>query len=186
MSDIQLTPFRELTTPRLQLRRLSAADAPEVLFLRSDEAVLRYIFRKKEQTVAQAEAHLQLLEELLAQNKGINWGLSRPQEPALLGSICLWNVQPENRRAEVGYVLHPAHWGQGLMSEALAAVLRFGFAELKLHAIEAHVNPGNEASCRLLEKHGFVREGYLRENICFEGRYYDTVLYSLLAREAAL
>ena len=181
MLPIQLTPFRELHTHRLRLRRLQPDDAATLHFLRSDEASMRYIYREKDQILAQTQAHLQVLEELLAANQGITWGICQPPGTALLGAICLWNLQPANYRAEVGYTLHPAHCNRGIMSEALAAVLEFGFTQLRLHSITANVSVGNEASCRLLEKQGFVREGHLRQNYCFRGEFFDTLLYSRLA-----
>lgn len=181
MLSIQLTPFPVLQTDRLTLRPLTADDAPAIRFFRSDEAFLRYIHREQEPALEQAQHHLQLLEKLLATNEGIIWGLSRKADQELLGTICLWNLQPANHRAEVGYGLHPRHEKQGFMAEALAAVVRYGFGRLHLHSLEAHVDPENAASIRLLEKQGFVREGYFRENHHFQGRFLDTAVYTLLA-----
>jgi len=181
MLDLQLTPFRELRTPRLRLRQLDSNDAQVMHLLRTDPAVIQHLQRAPEASVADTQAHLRLLDELLQANQGIVWAMCRPADPTLLGTICLWNLQPTNHRAEVGYALHPASWGQGLMSEALAAVLQYGFEELNLHSIEANTCPENTASWRLLERHGFVREGHLRENHWFEGRFYDTLIYSRLA-----
>jgi ribosomal-protein-alanine N-acetyltransferase len=181
MLDLQLLPFRPLQTSRLSLRELTAADAADLLFLRSDEEVMRHIHREKDTSLAQVHNHLRLLNGLLEKNEGITWGMALPPQPGLVGIICLWQFEPENYRAEVGYALHPAYWGQGLMSEALTAVLRFSFEELQLHSITAHVSPENTASVRLLEKHGFVLEGHLRENYCFRSQFLDTLIFSRLA-----
>ncbi|GAA4352846.1 GNAT family N-acetyltransferase [Hymenobacter saemangeumensis] len=181
MLDIQLTPLQELRTPRLHLRALSPTDAPELLFLRSDPAVMRYLQKAPDTSLEQVQQHLQLLDKQLASNQGITWGICRPPHPQLIGSICLWNLQPAHHRAEVGYDLHPALWQQGFMSEALTAVLDFGFGTLRLHSIEANLSPDNTASRRLLEKHGFQREGHLRENYCFNGQFFDTLVYARLA-----
>jgi [ribosomal protein S5]-alanine N-acetyltransferase len=81
----------------------------------------------------------------------------------------------------LGYVLHTAHQGKGIMAEALGAVLHYGFHTMKLHSAEANVNPENAASIRVLERQGFVREAYFRENYLFRGRFIDTAIYSLLA-----
>lgn len=72
-------------------------------------------------------------------------------------------MQKAHYRAEIGYALQPAHHGKGLMQEALTAVLDYGFHTLQLHSVEANVNPANAASIKILERNGFVQEGYFRE-----------------------
>ena len=98
-----------------------------------------------------------------------------------MGTIAFWNIQKAHYRAEVGYALHPAHQGNGLMQEALLAVLVYGFNTMHLHSVEANVNPANTASIKLLERNGFVREGYFRENYFYNGRFLDSAIYALLA-----
>jgi ribosomal-protein-alanine N-acetyltransferase len=186
MLELRLNPFCPLSTSRLQLRKLSDADAAALLFLRSDEVVTRYIHQAKDQTEDAVRQLLQRLEGQLQTNESIMWGLSWLNDPTLLGTICLWNVVPAHHQAELGYALHPSCWGQGLMSEAVAEVLRYGFEEMGLHRIEAHVDPDNTASWQLLEKQGFAREGHLRENVHYQGRYFDTLMYSRLAPAASL
>ncbi|TGE27723.1 GNAT family N-acetyltransferase [Hymenobacter metallicola] len=185
MLNIQFTPFPVLRTQRLTLRQLTAADAPIIQFFRSDADFLRYIPRPKEPTLEQAHQHLRLLEDLRIGNEGVTWGLSRDGEPGLLGIICLWNLEPAHHRAEVGYGLRPEFTKQGYMSEALAAVIDYSFTQLRLHSLEAQVDPANAASIQLLEKHGFVREAYFREKYCFQGRFLDSAVYSCLAPQRA-
>ena len=69
------------------------------------------------------------------------------------------------------------------MKEALLAVINFGFTEMKLHSIEAHINPENTASGSILEKSGFIREAYFKEDFFFGGKFIDTAVYSLLANK---
>jgi ribosomal-protein-alanine N-acetyltransferase len=68
------------------------------------------------------------------------------------------------------------------MKEALMAVIRFGFDSMKLHSIEAHIDPVNTASALVLEKTGFIREAYFKEDFFYKGRFSDTAVYSLLAK----
>ena len=86
-------------------------------------------------------------------------------------------------RAEVGYCLHSAHWGQGYMREALSALIGYGFGVLKLRRLEADVDPNNAASLGILARMGFQREGLLRERWNVGGDVQDSVLLGLLARE---
>jgi ribosomal-protein-alanine N-acetyltransferase len=183
---IQLTPFPELRTHRLLLRELTELDAPTLLEQRSDARIFKYLEREPDTTIAQTLALLDLIKRNVTENKGITWGIVRPETPdVLLGTIGLWRMIPEHHRSEIGYALHPDYWQQGIMSEAMAAVLAFGFEALKLHSVEANVNPRNQASCRLLEKHGFVQEAYFRQNYFFRGQFLDSSIYSLLTPEAS-
>jgi [ribosomal protein S5]-alanine N-acetyltransferase len=89
-------------------------------------------------------------------------------------------MHKEHYRAEIGYLLHGSLHGKGVMTEAMRAVLDFGFNTMQLHSVEAVVDPENAASIGLLQKAGFVREGYYRESFFFEGKFLDTAVYSLL------
>ena len=89
-------------------------------------------------------------------------------------------MQKEHYRAEIGYLLHPDYQQKGIMDEALKAVIKYGFETMQLHSIEANVNPANAASMKLLEKNGFVKEAYFKENYFYNGQFLDSVIYSLL------
>ncbi|RYY97011.1 MAG: N-acetyltransferase [Chitinophagaceae bacterium] len=90
----------------------------------------------------------------------------------------------DHARAELGYVLtDETRRGQGFMNEALGAVLAYGFREMGLHRAEAFVGPGNSPSLRLMERHGFVREGLLRGHYFTQGRREDSVVFGLLREE---
>ena len=176
-----MLPFDSLTTPRLLLRPLVAADAPAVLFLRSDPGTMRYIGRPPLHTLAEAGELIDFWNGLLATDAAATWAVARPEAPAaLLGTICLWNLQPAHRQGEIGYSLHPGSRGQGLMGEAVEAVVAFGFSVLNLHRIEARLHPDNAASARLLARHGFAREGLLRESYFFNGEFSDTLICARL------
>jgi len=85
-----------------------------------------------------------------------------------------------NRRAEIGFMLNRDYWRQGLMYQALEAVITFAFDTLKLHRIEADTDPGNTGSLALLEKLGFEREGLFRERWFVNGKWDDSVMLALL------
>jgi ribosomal-protein-alanine N-acetyltransferase len=80
-------------------------------------------------------------------------------------------------------LLGRAAWGQGLMREAIVAACTCAFDELGIRRIEAEVNPSNVASCTLLERIGFTREGTLRQRWIGKGGAYDTHLYGWLATD---
>ncbi|MDQ3225261.1 MAG: GNAT family N-acetyltransferase [Chloroflexota bacterium] len=80
---------------------------------------------------------------------------------------------------DLGYSLAADRQGQGLMSEAVAAAIRYAFDELHLHRVKAAYLPSNERSGRLLRRLGFVVEGYARDYLLIQGRWQDQVLVGL-------
>lgn len=181
MLTLNFTPFPELKTGRLLLRRLKNADANEMFFLRSNENVLRYLGREPAQTVAEVEEFINKINKNIDENVAILWGISFLNGPStIIGTICLWNFKPENYRTEIGYLLHPDQWGKGIMKEAINVVVDYGFAVVGLHSIEALTDPKNIASCSVLERTGFIKEGHLKESVYFKGEFGDMAIYSRL------
>jgi len=180
MLELKFTPFPDLSSERLTLRKITNEDAEEVFFLRSDGEVLKYIDRNAATSIEEAIQWITMIDEAIANNESIAWGLSLKNETVLIGTIAFWNIKKEHYRAEIGYALRPLFHGRGLMHEAMGAVLSYGFRIMKLHSVEANVNPNNEASIKLLERHKFVKEAYHRENYYFNGKFLDSAIYSLL------
>ena len=181
MLETNFSPFPEIQTHRLLLRRMVLADAPEVQALRSDKAVMKFIDRPLTKTTEDAKAWIQLVDDALNNNNGIAWAITLTDEPnKLIGNISFWRIIKQHYRAEIGYMLSAAHWRTGIMKEAILAVHDFGFKQMKLHSIEAHINPANAASAAVLESVGYIREAYFREDYFFQGRFLDTAIYSLL------
>jgi ribosomal-protein-alanine N-acetyltransferase len=179
--QVSFTPFPLLRTERLVLRRMEPEDAEAMLFLRSDPGTMQYLDREPLHTVGEAALFIRHITDALERNEGITWGMSLPDDPQLIGTIGFWRLEKQHYRAEIGYLLHPDFWGQGLVSEAISAVMNYGFDVMKLHSVEANVNPANQASVRVLQKAGFVQEAYFRENYFFQGRFLDSAIFSKLA-----
>jgi ribosomal-protein-alanine N-acetyltransferase len=183
MLELNFSPFPEINTERLLLRRIRDADATEILFLRSDETVMKYIDREKPKSQEEALAFIQKVNANIDKNESIMWAIALQHKPdTLIGNIGFWRIINQHYRSEIGYMLHPGFWGKGIMKEALLAAVDFAFKQMKLHSIEAHINPGNTASATLLEKTGFIREAYFKEDFFFRGEFIDTAIYSLLAK----
>ena len=180
MLELNFNPFPTLTTDRLVLRQLDKTDADEMFFLRSNERVMKYLDRAPAKSVDEAVAFIQMINTAIANNESINWAITLKGEPKIIGDICFWRMDSPNHRAEIGYRLHPAHHGKGIMNEALHSVLDYGFNVMNLHSVEANTNPGNKESIRLLERNGFIREGYFKENYFYNGKFLDSAVYSLV------
>lgn len=182
MLTINFHPFQNIETERLLLRRLDATDAEEVLALRSNPETMKYIPRPLAKTTEDALQHIAMIEDKIVNNTGINWGITLKGNPKIIGIIGHYRISMENHRAEIGYMSFPEHNGKGFMSEAIKAVVAYGFEQMNLHSIEAIIDPDNIASERVLQKNGFVKEAHILENELWEGKFLDTVIYSLLKR----
>ena len=183
MLDIQFHSFPVLTTQRLILRAITEKDAREIFRLRSNENVMQYIDRPRPQTTDDALSYINIIVNALKNNEGITWGISLKHNDTLIGTIGFWRLEKENHRAEIGYMLDDAFQRQGIMQEALHAVLDFGFNVMLLHSVEANINPMNIASMKILEKNNFVREAHFRENYYYNGKFLDSYVYSLLSTD---
>lgn len=93
-----------------------------------------------------------------------------------IGAIRKENIH--SRTAEMGYYIGEPHWGRGLMTSAVKQVCDLIFATTDIVRIFAVPFSYNEASCRVLEKAGFVREGVMRKNAYKRGQFLDTILYA--------
>jgi ribosomal-protein-alanine N-acetyltransferase len=180
---IDFTTFPVLTTERLILKEFRRSDAADVLIFRGDPIVQKYddpvIHTKAEALTFIDELH----EEYLTQ-KGITWAVTQFDRDVVLGAFGLHHWNQYHRRAEAGYGIAHAHWGQGIGSEALGAIVRFGFEQLDLNRIYARTIIDNHESVRLLERFGFQREGTFRKHSWEEdGTFHDSAMYGLLREE---
>jgi ribosomal-protein-alanine N-acetyltransferase len=183
MLELNFSPFPEIKTERLLLRRLTDTDAAEIQFLRSDDRVMKYIDREKTKSQEEALAFIQKINANIDNNESIMWAIAFQDKPeTLIGNIAFWRIINQHYRSEIGYMLHPDFWGMSIMKEALLAAIDFGFKKMRLHSIEAHINPENAASAILLEKAGFNREAYFKEDFYFRGKFIDTAIYSLIEK----
>ena len=180
MLNVNFSPFPVIETERLTLREINDDDLPEIFYQRSDPQMMKYVDRAPAKSLEDAAGFLGRLRAALLTNDGITWGITLRNAHKIIGNIGLWRIDKEHHRAELGYVLHPVHQSKGYASEAMKAVLHYGFNTMKLHSVEANVNPDNAASIKLLERAGFIREAYFRENFYFDGKYLDSAIYSLI------
>jgi RimJ/RimL family protein N-acetyltransferase len=176
-----LTPI-ELCTPRLKLRWMDAGDAESHYAVFSDPEVTRYWSSGPWTSIGQSHEHIAATRAAYADGSGMRLGIELRQTGALIGNASLHRFVDASRRCELGYALARAHWGYGYVSEALRALLDYGFTALDLNRVEADIDPRNTASARVLEKLGFRKEGYMPERWIVQGEPADTVYYGLLRR----
>lgn len=177
--------FPQLVTPRLVLREITLDDAEFWVRNFSDPDVVELTAWEPPRDLEGAQAEImEFCIRPFRESTGIRWGISFRDRPALIGTLGYhqW-VREGAQRARMGYDLLREHRRQGIMTEAMRAAVAYGFTTMGLHRIEVLVDPVNSASLRLAERLGFHREGVLRENTYFRGRFIDDVIFSLLRQE---
>ncbi|HEY1387546.1 MAG TPA: GNAT family N-acetyltransferase [Ktedonobacterales bacterium] len=177
--DAAFTDFPTLSTKRLRLREIRPDDAEAIFAISSDEETMRY-YGEAYQSLAEAEAYIMLRRDDFAQRREIRWGIARHDDDRIIGSCGFHSFDEGYHRAETGYILNRAAWGQGVMAEALAAIIEYGFSEMALHRIEATIDIANSRSKNVLLKLGFQYEGNLRQRSLFRGRFKDEHYFGLL------
>lgn len=180
INDAVFNDFPILESERLIFRAYKKSDASSILKIRFDKRVLKYMDTITPETLEDTENKIAEIEELFKSKKGIAWVIVEKKSNKLIGDFSFWRLDRLHNRGEIGYVLNPEFWGMGYMTETMNALIDFAFTKLKLHSIEANVNPENENSKRLLVSFGFKLEAHFRENYFFEGKYLDSLIYSLL------
>ena len=155
MTKINFTDFPVLTTNNLILRQLKQEDEKEILILRSDEGVNKYLDRPKATSLEDAREFINKIDTGLQNKESVLWAINLKDYSQLLGTICLWKISLEDSKAEIGYELLPVHQGKGIMKEAMPVIIKYAFEEMKLHLIEAELDPNNLRSVKLLELNGF-------------------------------
>ena len=183
--DFQTMP--QLATERLVLRPIRREhDLAALYSLFADVKVARYTDTGPFTSVSEAVEVMDWIEQIYQEQRGMRWAITIKDGDVLVGT-CGFNVwERRNNVAEIGYDLAHRCWGRGLMTEALTAMIEFGFREMALHRVEADVTVGNDASARVLEKLGFHEEGLLRQRGYWRGEYHDLRFFGLLRPEWTL
>ncbi len=177
--------FPVLETGRLVLREITLDDAAFWVRNFSDPDVVELTAFEPPSDLEAAKEEITLYAvRLFEQGNGFRWGITVRPSPELVGTLGYhgW-VREGGNRARVGYDLLREYRRRGIMTEAMRAILAYGFGTMGLNRVEVLTDPTNAPSIRLLERLGFRREGVLRENTQFRGRFIDDAVYALLAKE---
>jgi RimJ/RimL family protein N-acetyltransferase len=165
------------------MRWASEDDVDALYEVFSDPRVMRYWSSGPLPNREAAAAMQRDIAEGNRQDTMWKWGLALRETNKLIGTVTLFHLNLSNGRAEIGYAMGSAYWGNGYMNEALTALIIHAFDVLNLRRLEADVDPRNTPSVRTLERLGFQREGFLRERWHVGGELQDALFYGLLRRE---
>jgi ribosomal-protein-alanine N-acetyltransferase len=172
-----------LETERLTLRPYSLADAPRVQQMCGDRAIAATTLAiPHPYPDGAAEQWISTHGENFRQGAEVTLAITLKFDGQVVGSMAL-SVNKNHRRGELGYMVAKEHWNRGYCTEAVRALMEYGFSVLGLNRVQAMHFPRNPASGRVLQKLDMTREGLLRQYVCNRGVFEDLVLYSILRPE---
>ena len=178
-----MSELPSLRSERLLLSELRVSDIPQIVTYANNLKVTRYTKNIPfPYTEKDAVFWLNLANGGIADGSKYVWAIRNPVTKAFMGGIGL-HVSAAHQHAELGYWIAEPFWGQGFMSEAVGAVIKFGFEAVGLARICAHYISINTASGRVMEKNGMKLEGTLRQHMFRGGELHDIKYYGILREE---
>lgn len=174
-------PLPRLETPRLLLRAPQMEDVEDLYHHFATLRGYRY-WEPHHGSMEDARKHLATIINEQGNGRFLWWAVTLKEDERLVGSVSIRNIEARSK-GELGYWLSQELWGQGYMTEAVQAVVRFAFTALGFHRIYAGAHPENIASIRILEKAGFIREGLFRQDIYEYETWRDSLVFGILAQD---
>ena len=172
--------FEYIETPRLQLRKYSQ-DIADYIFKNYSDDQLKLFLNIGTAKEMEKEKEQYSIGYSTYNKTFLYFHLLDKNSKRLIGWCGYHTWYPKHSRAELGYeVFSKDDMGKGFMSEALDAVIKYGFLQMNLHRIEAFLASYNSPSMKLMEKFNFVKEGNLRKHYFVNGKMEDSLVFSLL------
>lgn len=168
--------FHSLKGENIYFKVLNANDTQEIHNYVSDKEVSRFIGWNIMNTLNET---CEFIEEMLRRESAgthLYASIVLKSTKAIIGTAMIFNFDQEANQAEIGYVFHRDHWGNGYGTESVALMSDFAFESLNLHKLHASVVDANIGSVRILEKNGYRLEGRLKDHYFIENKYYDALL----------
>lgn len=178
--NLKFNPFPILQTERLVLRAFHKQDVAALFGMRTNDRVMKNLGRNKMKNIDEAKFFIQKVTDDAKNGTSVEWAISLKEKDRLIGKLGFWRIIVKHQRAELGYNLMPEFFTREIMSEAVAAILQYGFEVIKLHSVEANLDPNNTKSSNLLSRMGFSKERHFKESYFYSGVFSDTASYSLL------
>ena len=172
-----------IRAPRLHLRKLTMKDAPDIYEYSRDPLVAEHVLWEAHRSVSESKAYIRYMIRKYRYGEPASWGIALNSDDKIIGTIGFMWIQNENACAEVGYSLARKEWNKGYMTEALRALLEYGFKRMNLNRIEAIHETANPASGAVMRKCGMKHEGTLRSKLLNKGKYVDVELYAILRQD---
>ncbi|MED4018796.1 GNAT family N-acetyltransferase [Sutcliffiella cohnii] len=175
----------KVETERLVLRRMELSDTQKAFeqWL-SDERVSDNRVSAAHKTLSESFERLTKIVSNYANKDFCWWAIERKADGELIGEIDLYDFGQTTGNCEVSYSIGYEWWNKGYATEALKAVVEFGFHHMNIHKISAAHNTDNPASGKVMRKVGMVQEGIIRHMIRnAKNQYKDCAVYGILQED---
>lgn len=173
-----------IRTERLELMEYKESDMEEIVEKINDETITRYTLNiphpYKEKDFLD---FLEMIRKEKENGSSLTLCLHLREDGSAIGGIGLHKIESNNETAEIGYWISKEHRGKGLVTEAVKALISYGFTEMGLHRIQAVIFEPNDISKKVLERVGFTYEGRIRERYLKDGRRYDGLMFSIISTD---
>ena len=172
-----------LETPRLILQGFSPEDMNHIFSNFEKEAIMQLLGHRNEEEYLK-EADKQKRGYATYNRSFMLFLLHEKASGNIIGRCGFHNWNQDHNRAELGYnMIDESYKRKGFMTEAVEAVIAYGFNEMKLNRMEALTAPTNVPSIRILENYGFKQEGVLKEHYFIDGKFEDSLFFALLRKD---
>lgn len=174
--------FPTIKTNRLLLRQFVDSDLVNVYKGLSDPEIIKY-YGVSYKTMEDTKEQMRFFADLEKDGTGIWWTICDLANKTIYGAGGLNSLSKEHQKAEIGFWLLKEHWGQGIMTEVMPLICRYGFDSLGLHRIEGLVESDNENCKNAMKKLDFKHEGTMRYSEIKQGKFISLDIYSKLMDE---
>lgn len=175
--------FLPVTTQRLRLRAHTPEDATVLQSFYSLSEVARYLLDEPWSLEDATEKVSERLPKTDLDGASQALALVIENEGQVIGDVALWLTDPDNRIAEIGWVLDPRFGGKGFATEAVQAILDLAFDRYNCRRVIAQMDARNTASAKLAERLGMVKEAHHRQDWFSKGEWTDTIIYAMLTTD---
>lgn len=168
-----------LKTDRLVLRKMKVTDTDDMFEYAKLQKTTKYLTWRPHKSREYTKEYLEYLGTRYKTGDFYDWAITL--DGKMIGTCGFTRFEPQNDLVEIGYVVNPEYWGQGIATEAAKKVIEFGFRVLGVHRIEAKYMAGNTASRRVMEKLGMRYEGEFTDAIKVHGEYKTVGVCSIIS-----
>ena len=171
--------FPVIETNNLLLRKITQDDTYDIYYMRKEPKMIEFTDSKLDGSLEETKSYIDIVNKGVDEGKWIIWAIEHKQSKKVIGTISIWNINPEQKSAELGYGIIPDYQNKGLMKEALLSVVDYGFEVMNLAALEAYTEEKNTRSIKLLERCKFVETNRVDDEGYYSNRIYHMIVFKL-------
>jgi len=172
-------PFPIVETKNLSLRRMTPEDTEDIYQMRKDPRMIEFTDSKLDVSREETNSYIEKMNKGVDEGKWIIWAIEHKSSKKVIGSISIWNMDSEQKSAELGYGIIPEYQNKGFMKEAFASVVEYGFEVMNLNTLDAYTEEKNINSIKLLETCKFVEVNRVDDEGYYSEKTYRMIVYQM-------